>query len=229
MDFCFTTMSFGERYYKQSERFILDRDKYCPEITLIIITDNTEFFKRFKNVIAVNVGEYNKKYLSYQTNYYNFDNSCRRFSIPASLTHGFKNIVHLDNDNYFQKTWSTSSFRNLFKTNVISAPIVYNYRSHGKLGDRVLFYSKHFNFPINENNIRNLPEGCINLMSFDTEERGYNFYETWNECVKVRDENKIFQNNNLEEVFFSGMKNGLSFEVVRTYNFFSAKHDTWYR
>jgi hypothetical protein len=93
----------------------------------------------------------------------------------------------------------------------------------------VLYYSNHFNFSIHQNEIRNLPEGCINLLSFDTEERGYNFYNTWNECVMLRDKNKMFKNNNLEEVFFSGKKNGLSFEVVRTHMFFLAKHDTWYR
>jgi hypothetical protein len=229
IDFCFTTMSFGERYYKQSERFILDRNNHCKDVPLVILTDNTNFFKRFENVFAVNVGEYNQKYLNYGTKYFNFDISCRRFSVPSALKLGFKNIVHIDNDNHFQKGWNTNFFRLLFKTNFISAPIVYNYRNHLKLGDAVLFYSKYFNFPIQQNEIRNLPEGCINLMSFDTEERGYNFFKTWDECVKVRDENKMFRNNNLEEVFFAGKKNGLSFEIARTHNFFLAKHDTWYR
>lgn len=229
IDFCFTTMSFGERYYIQSERFILDRDNNCPDVPIVIITDNTNFFKKFNNVVAINVGDYDEKYLNYQTNYYGFDNSCRRFEIPASLNLGFKNIVHIDNDNYFQKNWNTTSFRNLFKTNCISSPIVYNYHSHGKLGNRVLFYSNHFNFPINPTDIRNLPEGCINLMSFDSEERGYSFFKTWDECVKIRDTNKMFENNNLQEVFFSGKMNGLTFESVRVYPFFSAKHDTWYR
>lgn len=222
-------MSFGERYYKQSERFISDRNNYCPEITLIIITDNVDFFKKFKNVVAINVGDYDKKYLTYQKNYFHFDISCRRFSIPAALKLGFKNMVHVDNDNHFNKTWDTTSFKKLFKINHISSPIVYNYKSHGNLGDRVLFYSKQMNFPINQNEIRNLPEGCLNIINFDSEERGYNFFQAWDECVKIRDKNKMFQNNNLEEVFFSGVKNGMSFGSARTHNFFSPKHDTWYR
>lgn len=229
IDFCFAIMSFGERYNKQSERFILDRNNHCKDIPIIVITNNTDYFKNFDNVYPINVGEYNEKYLNYGNKYYNFDSSCKRFLIPSSLKLGYRKIVYIDNDNHFMKTWNTLLFRNLFKTNHISAPIVYNYRSHLKLGDMVLFYSKHFNFPIQQDEIKTLPEGCINLMSFDTEERGYNFYNTWNECVMLRDENKLFKNNNLEEVFFSGKKNGLSFEVVRTHMFFLAKHDTWYR
>jgi|LakMenE01Jun11ns_1017448.scaffolds.fasta_scaffold9860525_2 hypothetical protein len=229
IDFCFAIMSFGERYNKQSERFILDRNNHCKDIPIIVITDNTDYFKNFDNVYPINVGEYNEKYLNYGNKYYNFDSSCKRFLIPSALKLGYKNIVIIDNDNHFLKTWNTLLFRNLFKTNHISAPIVYNYKNHLKLGDMVLYYSNHFNFSIHQNEIRNLPEGCINLLSFDTEERGYNFYNTWNECVMLRDKNKMFKNNNLEEVFFSGKKNGLSFEVVRTHMFFLAKHDTWYR
>jgi hypothetical protein len=229
IDFCFAIMSFGERYNKQSERFILDRNNHCKDIPIIVITNNTDYFKNFDNVYPINVGEYNEKYLNYGNKYYNFDSSCKRFLIPSALKLGYKNIVIIDNDNHFLKTWNTLLFRNLFKTNHISAPIVYNYKNHLKLGDMVLYYSNHFNFSIHQNEIRNLPEGCINLLSFDTEERGYNFYNTWNECVMLRDKNKMFKNNNLEEVFFSGKKNGLSFEVVRTHMFFLAKHDTWYR
>jgi hypothetical protein len=229
IDFCFATMSFGERYYKQSERFILDRNRHCPEVPIVIITDNTNFFKTFNNVFAVNVGEYDEKYLKYKTNYFGFDNSCRRFEIPASLKLGFKNIVHIDNDNHFQRNWNTTSFRNLFKTNCISAPIIYNYRAHGNLGDKVLFYSKHFNYEINPSEIKNLPEGCVNLLSFDSDERGYKFFDTWEQCVKLRDENKMFENNNLQEVFFAGKFNGLTFELARTHPFFAAKHDAWYR
>lgn len=229
IDFCFTTMSFGERYYKQSERFILDRDKHCPEIKIIIITDNTDFFKKFNNVIAVNVGDYNPKYLNYETNYYKFDNSCRRFSILASIDSGFTNIVHIDNDNHFTKTWNLTSFKNLFKKNVISSPLTYNYHSHRDLGDKVLFYSKILNHNIEINEIKNLPEGCLNLMSFDTSDRALNFFKTWDECVKIRDEHKKFANNNLEEIFFSGKINGMYFEHVQTHPFFSPKHEIWYR
>jgi len=200
IDFCFAIMSFGERYNKQSERFILDRNNHCKDIPIIVITDNTDYFKNFDNVYPINVGEYNEKYLNYGNKYYNFDSSCKRFLIPSALKLGYKNIVIIDNDNHFLKTWNTLLFRNLFKTNHISAPIVYNYKNHLKLGDMVLYYSNHFNFSIHQNEIRNLPEGCINLLSFDTEERGYNFYNTWNECVMLRDKNKMFKNILLKSI-----------------------------
>lgn len=229
IDFCFSLMSFGDRYYKQSERFISDRDNHCPEIKIIVITDNINFFKKFDNVVAIDVSDYDSKYLTYETNYYKFDNSCRRFLIPASLELGFKKIVFIDNDNHFMSSWDTNSFNELFKMNVISSPIVYDYYTHGKLGDKIIFYSKKFNHEINPNEIKNLPEGCINLLCFDTIERGENFFKTWDDCIKLRDENQKFTNNNLEEIYFSGKVNGMSFENAKTHPYFIAKHNIWYR
>jgi hypothetical protein len=227
--FCFTTISFGDRYYEQTKRFIEDRDNYCPHIPLIVITDNVNYFSCCNNVIAVNVGDYNPKYMDYKTNYYNFDNSCKRYIVPASIKLGYKNFVYLDNDNHFIRTWNEELFKKLFIPNHILSPIAYRYMEHGQLGKKVESYSKLFSFPIERNEIINLPEGCLNIFSFDTNERAIDFYNIWNECVRLRDEYKLIDNTSLQEIFFAGKVCGMSFGIAKVHSFFHAKHDLWYR
>ncbi len=196
---------------------------------MILILFNINYFKDFNNVIPVNVGDYNPKYLNYKTNYYNFDNSCKRYIVPSAIRYGYKNFVYLDNDNYFRPTWNEDLFKRLFISNHILSPVAYRYMEHGQLGKKVEIYSELFSFPIEKNEIINLPEGCLNIFSFDTNERAIDFYNIWNECVRLRDEHNLIDNTCLQEIFFSGKVCGMSFGIAKVHQFLHPKHDLWYR
>lgn len=227
-EFCFCVLSLGDRYYPQTKRFIEDRNNNCPQIPINILTDNIKYFEGFEKINIFNIGDFGYEYLNYKKNYYGFDFSIIRFLIRKTLELGYLKFVVLDNDNHFVKTFNLEKFKNLFKINHILSPIVYNFGCQVDMGKKVLFYSKFFNYNIEESEILKMPEGSVNLYWFDSIDRGLSFVNDFDKCINIRNENKLFTNDSIQEKFFSGFKNKMMFDNCIIHTFFQAKHDKWY-
>ncbi len=51
--FCFGTLALGKRYRKHAALLAADLSKYCPEATLVLLTDHPTEFSDFTNVLTI--------------------------------------------------------------------------------------------------------------------------------------------------------------------------------
>jgi hypothetical protein len=84
--FCFGTLALGKRYRKHAALLAADLSNYCPEATLVLLTDYPTEFAEFSNVVTVfhkqqSIGCYHDK----------------RFVIQQALTR-FKTCIFVDAD-----------------------------------------------------------------------------------------------------------------------------------
>lgn len=236
LDFCFATFCFGERYYNQTNRFILDLEKceFTPD--LIIVTDNVEKILNKEFTKVFNINSFNTDYYKYATNYYDFDFSVKRYSVNAAFNLGYNNIILVDTDvrvNY--NRFNNDAIIESFEPNSILGPVTYNFsnqiNTNSMLGVRLLEYEKYFNTIIDKEKLNYMPEDCIMYISID-EDKHVPFLKTWDECIKYKNSKPLLNipAGNIDEMCFSALYNNISVNnnSNKSLNIIYPQHDKWY-
>lgn len=236
MKFCFATFCFGERYYKQVNRFIDDITKSDFHPSLIVITDEPDKIKNQCFVTTFNISDFNPNYSTYAENYYDFDFSVKRFAVFAAFKLGYTNIILTDADmrvNY--GLFNENNIINSFRPNSILGPVTYNFseqiNTNSELGNRLVDYERYFNISVDKNKLNFMPEDCIQYISID-EDKITHFLSSWDRCIEYK-KIKPLRNipaGNIDEMCFSALINGIEVgnNSDKCLNIVYAEHDKWY-
>jgi len=236
MNYAIATFCYGERYQNQTNRLINSINELSEKPDIFIVTDNPDGICKSENVYVKHVKDYNEDYLNYGKSYYDFDFSVKRFSLMYAFDKGYENVILTDTDvipNY--DLYNTESIMNTFVKNSIGGQITYNFEEeqqrHSMLGDRFLYYEKHFGLEFDKNLLTEMVEDCIQFISIQGDKR-FDFLRSWNECIEVKD-SKGLPNapaGNIDEMCFSALKHGIKNVNTsgRSLNLLIAHHDKWY-
>lgn len=235
-DFCFATFCFGERYYSQVNRFIEDIKKSNFKPKLVVLTDNPDKISKTEFVNVVEISKFNKKYLTYGKKYYDFDFSVKRYVVKHCSDIGYEKIVLVDCDvrvNY--QLFNYDKINKSFEKNSILGPVTYNFNEQVKtssmLGVRLLEYENKFQKNVNKNNLKFMPEDCIQYIFIEKKLMG-SFLSTWDECIEYKN-SKPLKNvpcGNIDEMCYSALINGIKVgnNSNKSVNIVYAQHDKWY-
>jgi hypothetical protein len=235
MEFAIATFCYGERYYKQTNRLIQSINKLEDKPNLYVVTDSPESITKESFVFVKDISEYNEKYKTYRTNYYDFDFSVKRFSVRFALESGFSKIILTDTDvipNY--PIFNEKNVLECFIPNSVSGQVVYLFENEVKtnsmLGRRFLHYEGKFDVDYNKTNLW-MPEDCIQFLDIE-KDKFYSFLSTWDECVKIKDIDNLpnIPAGNIDEMCFSAFYNGIQLNNNSNthINLLVANHEKWY-
>lgn len=236
VDFCFATFCFGDRYYKQVNRYIESINNLLIKPEIFIVTDKPEEITKYDFVNIKNINEYDIKYNDYKKNYYDFDFSVKRFSLLYSFEMGYNNVIFTDADAIVNNnSFSVNKIMKLFSLNTIGGPVSYDFNneilSSSLLGQRFLYYEKKYNVVFDKKNLRNMVEDCILYISI-ADELKFKFIDVWNNCIKIKDDNKLLNipAGNIDEICFSSKYNNINLQNIgyKYNNMIYAQHDKWY-
>lgn len=235
MSYAISTFCYGDRYYTQTNRLIESFYEIDDKPNIFVVTDNPNKIKKESWVNINDIREYNEKYKTYNTNYYDFDFSVKRYSVRFALDNNFTKIVLTDTDVVANKSsFSHSNLLNLFLDNSISGQVTYLFEeqinSSSHLGKRFQYYEKKFNTFFGIKNFY-MPEDCIQFL--DIEKNKFNlFLQTWDECIKIKYEENLpnVPAGNIDEMCFSALYNNINLEnnSSKGINLLIPKHDKWY-
>jgi mRNA-degrading endonuclease HigB of HigAB toxin-antitoxin module len=236
MDFCIATFCFGKRYYEQCNRLINDMAKLTDPPFLFVVTDGVEHISKFDFVKPINIKDYNQDYLKYENNYYGFDFSVKRYSLMVSLDFGFEKIILVDcdariNHSLFNENDVTQSF----SKNSILGQTTYDFNeqinSNSQLGNRLLRYEKEFNFVCNKNELKFMPEDCIQYFNIE-KNVFYKLLEDWDRCIEIKYKEGLPNTpaGNIDEICFCALKNNVIVgnNSHKSLNIMYPEHDKWY-
>lgn len=236
MSFTFATFCFGERYYQQVNRFINDILNHDFKPHLVVLTDNCDKIIKADFVKSVDVRNYNPDYLDYQTNYYDFDFSVKRYSVRASVDLGFTKVILVDADMRVNSSlFNEENILNSFIENCVSGPVTYNFseqiQSNSELGRRLLHYENVFGFETDKEKLGIMPEDCIQYIDIE-KDKFIKFLDTWDKCIehKKTDGLRNIPAGNIDEMCFSSLYNGVELgnNSNKSLNIIYAEHDKWY-
>jgi hypothetical protein len=200
------------------------------------VTDNEDAILKRDFVNVKNITEFNSKYSTYNTNYYGFDFSVKRFSLLYAFQNGFENVILCDTDVVVNSSlYSHSLIKNSFVENSIVGPVTYNFtnevNTNSMLGRRLTHYEKKFKVEYEKNQLNFMPEDCIQYISIKGDLR-FLFLETWDECIKIKDGDSLHNTpaGNIDEMCFSAFYNNITVgnNANKSLNLLIAKHDKWY-
>jgi hypothetical protein len=236
MSFTFATFCFGERYYRQVNRFIDDISLLPYQPSLVVLTDNEGMITKKDFVKTFNVNEFNSHYLDYQTNYYDFDFSVKRYAVRASVNLGFTKVILVDADMRVNPSLFNEGYiLNSFTENSVSGPVTYNFleqiQSNSELGRRLLHYENVFDFVTDKEKLGIMPEDCIQYLDIE-KDKFIQFLDTWDKCIehKKNDGLRNIPAGNIDEMCFSALYNGVELgnNSNKSLNIIYAEHDKWY-
>ena len=84
-EYAIATFCYGERYYEQTNRLIDSFNQVNDKPNIFVVTDNPSKITKESWVHIKDIREYNEDYQNYQTNYYDFDFSVKRYSVRFAL------------------------------------------------------------------------------------------------------------------------------------------------
>ena len=236
MSFTFATFCFGERYYRQVNRFIDDISLLPYQPSLVVLTDNEGMITKKDFVKTFNVNEFNSHYLDYQTNYYDFDFSVKRYAVRASVSLGFTKVILVDADMRVNPSlFNEEHILNSFIENSVSGPVTYNFleqiQSNSELGRRLLHYENVFDFVTDKEKLGIMTEDCVQYLDIE-KDKFIQFLDTWDKCIehKKNDGLRNIPAGNIDEMCFSALYNGIELgnNSNKSLNIIYAEHDKWY-
>lgn len=235
MEYAFATFCFGDRYQKQTNRLIESLESIGNKNEIFVVTDDEDKIKKLPWVNVKNIKEYNKSYLDYAKNYYDFDFSVKRYTLRFALEKNYTNIILIDTDVVVGPVFSENKIKDAFLKNHIIGPVVYNYDkeviSSSKLGKRLNHYEKIFDVNLNKTGMW-MPEDCIQFLSID-KDKFISFLNTWDRCIEIKYNDKLpnVPAGNIDEMCFSALLNGIGVgnNSDKSVNILTANHDIWYR
>jgi len=234
-NYAITTFCYGERYYEQTNRLIDSFKELNDKPTIFVVTDNPDKITKESWVKVKDIREYNEQYQTYNTNYYDFDFSVKRYSVRFALENGYSKIILCDTDIIANESLFThENILKLFLPNSISGQVTYLFeneeKSNSELGKRFKHYEQKFNVLYSNENFY-MPEDCVQFLDIETSKFN-DFLNTWDECIKIKyDENlRNVPAGNIDEMCFSAFYNGIELKnnSSQGINLLIPKHNKWY-
>lgn len=235
MEYAISTFCYGDRYYSQTNRMIesFKELQYKPKI--FIVTDSPESIIKEDFVFVSHIKEFDEKYVTYNTNYYDFDFSVKRFSVKFALDNGFTKIILTDTDVIVNhNTFTDKNILECFIPNSVAGQVNYLFeeeiKTNSMLGRRFLHYEKKFEVQYDKTNFW-MPEDCIQFLDID-KEKFYSFLNTWEECIKIKYSDNLHNipAGNIDEMCFSAFYNDIQLNnnSNKHINLLIPVHDKWY-
>jgi hypothetical protein len=235
MEYAIATFCYGDRYYSQTNRMIESFKHLKNKPKIFIVTDSPESIINEDYVFVSHIKEYNEKYVTYNTNYYDFDFSVKRFSVKFALDNGFTKIILTDTDVVVNESLFTDeNILECFIPNSVAGQVTYLFEeevgTNSMLGRRYLHYENKFNVQYNKVGMW-MPEDCIQFLDID-KDKFYSFLKTWDECIEIKylDNLHNIPAGNIDEICFSALHNGIELmnNSSKHINLLIPKHDKWY-
>jgi hypothetical protein len=235
MEYAIATFCYGERYYSQTNRLIESFKNLQDKPKIFIVTDSPESITKEDFVFVSHIKEYDEKYVTYNTNYYDFDFSVKRYSVKFALDNGFTKIILTDTDVIPNQTLFTNeNVLKCFIPNSVAGQVTYLFEKEietdSMLGRRFLHYENKFDVQYNKVDMW-MPEDCIQFLDID-KEPFYSFLSTWNDCIKIKYSDNLYNipAGNIDEMCFSAFHNGIELKNNSNtlINLLIPNHDKWY-
>lgn len=234
-EYAISTFCYGDIYYEQTNRLIESFLEIDDKPNIFVVTDNPDKIRKESWVNINNIKEYNEKYQTYNTNYYDFDFSVKRYSVKFALENNYSKIILSDTDVVANNIiFSHNNILKLFLNNSISGQVTYLFddeiNRNSELGKRFQYYEKKFNVKYSNQNFY-MPEDCIQFLDIE-KNKFESFLNTWDECIKIKyDENlRNVPAGNIDEMCFSAFYNGIELKnnSSQGINLLIPKHNKWY-
>ena len=234
-EYAISTFCYGDIYYEQTNRLIESFLEIDDKPNIFVVTDNPDKIRKENWVNINNIKEYNEKYQTYNTNYYDFDFSVKRYSVKFALENNYSKIILSDTDVVANNIiFSHNNILKLFLNNSISGQVTYLFddeiNRNSELGKRFQYYEKKFNVKYSNQNFY-MPEDCIQFLDIE-KNKFESFLNTWDECIKIKyDENlRNVPAGNIDEMCFSAFYNGIELKnnSSQGINLLIPKHNKWY-
>jgi hypothetical protein len=234
-EYAIATFCYGERYYEQTNRLIDSFNQVNDKPNIFVVTDNPSKITKESWVHIKDIREYNEDYQNYQTNYYDFDFSVKRYSVRFALENNFNKIILTDTDVMASPTLFThENILKLFLPNSVSGQVTYLFENeinrNSELGKRFQHYEEKFNVKYSNDNFY-MPEDCVQFLNIEMS-KFQSFLNTWDECIKIKKEDSLrnVPAGNIDEMCFSAFYNGIDLKnnSSQGINLLTPKHDKWY-
>jgi hypothetical protein len=213
-EYAISTFCYGDIYYEQTNRLIESFLEIDDKPNIFVVTDNPDKIRKENWVNINNIKEYNEKYETYNTNYYDFDFSVKRYSVKFALENNYSKIILSDTDVVANNIiFSHNNILKLFLNNSISGQVTYLFddeiNRNSELGKRFQYYEKKFNVKYSNQNFY-MPEDCIQFLDIE-KNKFESFLNTWDECIKIKYEEDLrnIPAGNIDEMCFSAFHNGI--------------------
>jgi hypothetical protein len=235
MSYAIATFCYGERYYDQTNRMIESFKKIKDIPKIFVVTDKPESITKEDFVSVCHIKEYDEKYSTYNTNYYDFDFSVKRFSVKFALDSGFTKIILVDTDVIPNETFFTEkNILDCFIPNSISGQVTYLFEEEIKrnsmLGERFKYYESIFGVNYDKKDMW-MPEDCVQFLDIE-KEKFYSFLSTWDKCIEIKYSNSLRNApaGNIDEMCFSAFHNKIELHnnSNKHINLLIPNHDKWY-
>jgi hypothetical protein len=234
-EYAISTFCYGDIYYEQTNRLIESFLEIDDKPNIFVVTDNPDKIRKENWVNINNIKEYNEKYETYNTNYYDFDFSVKRYSVKFALENNYSKIILSDTDVVANNIiFSHNNILKLFLNNSISGQVTYLFddeiNRNSELGKRFQYYEKKFNVKYSNQNFY-MPEDCIQFLDIE-KNKFESFLNTWDECIKIKYEEDLrnIPAGNIDEMCFSAFHNGIDLKnnSGQGINLLIPKHNKWY-
>jgi|688.fasta_scaffold107227_2 hypothetical protein len=234
-EYAISTFCYGDIYYEQTNRLIESFLEIDDKPNIFVVTDNPDKIRKESWVNINNIKEYNEKYQTYNTNYYDFDFSVKRYSVKFALENNYSKIILSDTDVVANNIiFSHNNILKLFLNNSISGQVTYLFddeiNRNSELGKRFQYYEKKFNVKYSNQNFY-MPEDCIQFLDIE-KNKFESFLNTWDECIKIKYEEDLrnIPAGNIDEMCFSAFHNGIDLKnnSGQGINLLIPKHNKWY-
>jgi hypothetical protein len=234
-EYAISTFCYGDIYYEQTNRLIESFLEIDDKPNIFVVTDNPDKIRKENWVNINNIKEYNEKYQTYNTNYYDFDFSVKRYSVKFALENNYSKIILSDTDVVANNIiFSHNNILKLFLNNSISGQVTYLFddeiNRNSELGKRFQYYEKKFNVKYSNQNFY-MPEDCIQFLDIE-KNKFESFLNTWDECIKIKYEEDLrnIPAGNIDEMCFSAFHNGIDLKnnSGQGINLLIPKHNKWY-
>jgi hypothetical protein len=235
MSYAIATFCYGERYYAQTNRMIESFKKIQNRPKIFIVTDKPEAIIKEDFVFVSDIKNYDEKYSTYNTNYYDFDFSVKRFSVKFALDNGFTKVILTDTDVIPNEVlFNDKNILETFIPNSVSGQVTYLFEkeieSNSMLGRRFTHYETLFEVDYNKKDMW-MPEDCIQFLDIE-KEKFYSFLDTWDKCIEIKYSDKLHNipAGNIDEMCFSALHNGIELHnnSNKHINLLIPNHDKWY-
>lgn len=234
-EYAISTFCYGDIYYEQTNRLIESFLEIDDKPNIFVVTDNPDKIRKENWVNINDIKEYNEKYQTYNTNYYDFDFSVKRYSVKFALENNYSKIILSDTDVVANNIiFSHNNILKLFLNNSISGQVTYLFddeiNRNSELGKRFQYYEKKFNVKYSNQNFY-MPEDCIQFLDIE-KNKFKSFLNTWDECIKIKYEEDLrnIPAGNIDEMCFSAFHNGIDLKnnSGQGINLLIPKHNKWY-
>ena len=235
MSYAIATFCYGERYYNQTNRMIESFKNIKDKPKIFIVTDSPESITKEDFVFVADIKEYDEKYSTYNTNYYDFDFSVKRFSVKFALDNGFTKIILTDTDVIPNEgLYNDKNILETFISNSVSGQVTYLFEkeieTNSMLGRRFTHYESSFGVDYDKKDMW-MPEDCIQFLDIE-KEKFYSFLSTWDKCIEIKYSDKLHNipAGNIDEMCFSAFNNDVELHnnSSKHINLLIPNHDKWY-